>query len=62
MDGEGLTVDDSNIAWKTDVDKMFAAVLATFFNTLPQLRGGGTINGTLKVMASTTLPCNATIA
>ncbi len=50
LNGEEVSIDDSNIAWKTDVDDMFADVPTTNFNTVPALRGGATINGTLQVI------------
>jgi hypothetical protein len=44
-----VPVDDANIAWRTDVVNMFADVPAANFNSLPDLRGGGTISGSIQV-------------
>lgn len=49
LNGSALVVDDAHIAWKTDIDKHFPATPATNFNTMPQLRGGGTISDPIKV-------------
>lgn len=59
-DGSLMTVDDANIAWKTDVNKRFPAAPATDFNTIPDLRGGGTVTGPIKVPAKCpSLPVNS---
>ena len=44
-------MDATGIAWKSDVDSKFANVPPSNFNTAPDLRGGGTINGSLQVRA-----------
>ena len=51
MNGSALIIDDTHITWKTDVDKRFPATTALNFNTVPELRGGGTITGPIKVGA-----------
>ncbi|BDA41295.1 ALA-interacting subunit 1 [Coccomyxa sp. Obi] len=48
LNGSALVVDDAHIAWRTDVDKRFTSTPATNFNTVPELRGGGTISGPIK--------------
>ena len=56
----GATLDDQHIAWESDIDHQFGDVAPTNFNTISSLRGGGTLNGTLKV--SPPLPhCNLVI-
>ena len=49
LNGATLSVDDSHIAWPSDINYKFASTAPTNFNTDPPLRGGGTLNGTLKV-------------
>ena len=49
LNGAVLSVDDSHIAWPSDIDYKFANNAPTNFNTDPPLRGGGTLNDTLKV-------------
>ena len=49
LDGAALSVDNSHIAWPSDINYKFANAAPTNFNTDPPLRGGGTLNGTLKV-------------
>ncbi|CAL5228017.1 g11079 [Coccomyxa viridis] len=44
----GATLDDQHIAWESDIDHQFGDVAPTNFNTISSLRGGGTLNGTLK--------------
>lgn len=44
-----MLVDASDIAWDSDVKSKYADVPPSNFNTAPDLRGGGTINGTLQV-------------
>lgn len=51
LNGAVLTVDDSHIAWPSDIDYKFANNAPTNFNTDPPLRGGGTLNDTLKVIS-----------
>ncbi|CAK0771626.1 hypothetical protein CVIRNUC_003879 [Coccomyxa viridis] len=48
LDGAALSVDNSHIAWPSDINYKFANAAPTNFNTDPPLRGGGTLNGTLK--------------
>ena len=49
LNGAALSVDDSHIAWPSDINYKFANTAPTNFNTDPPLRGGGTLSGTLKV-------------
>ena len=49
LNGTEISVDDSHIAWPSDIDHQFSDVVPINFNTNPALRGGGTLNGTLKV-------------
>jgi len=48
LNGVMLSVDDSHIAWPSDINHKFANEATTNFNTVPAFRGGGTLNGTLK--------------
>lgn len=52
LNGSALVVDDAHIAWRTDIDKRFPSTPATNFNTVPELRGGGSISGPIKVGTS----------
>jgi hypothetical protein len=49
LNGTEMSVDDSRIAWPSDINYKFVDAVPTNFNTEPALRGGGTLNGTLKV-------------
>ncbi len=49
LNGTVVSVDDSHIAWLSDINSQFGDVVATNFNTESALRGGGMLNGTLKV-------------
>ena len=55
LNGAVLGVDDSHIAWPSDINYKFANTVPTNFNTDPPLRGGGTLNNTLKVNSSRVL-------
>ena len=46
---DGAMLDDKHIAWASDIDHQFGDVAPTNFNTVPSLRGGGSLNGTLQV-------------
>lgn len=49
LNGAAVALDDSNIAWKTDINKRFPSANASYFNTVPELRGGNSISGSIKV-------------
>ena len=49
LNGAAVALDDSNIAWKTDINKRFPSANASHFNTVPELRGGNSISGSIKV-------------
>ena len=49
MDGAAVAINDSHIAWKTDINKRFPSAPASHFNTVPALRGGNAISGPIKV-------------
>lgn len=42
--GAGLPVDETGIAWKSDRTKKFGGELPAFFNVIPSLRGGATLD------------------
>ena len=42
-------LDDQHIAWASDIEHQFGGVAPTNFNDDPSFRGGGTLNGTLRV-------------
>ncbi|XRB21202.1 ALA-interacting subunit [Pseudoscourfieldia marina] len=46
--GSPVAVSDKGIAFKTDVDTKYTSKEAKHFNTVPQFRMGGTINGSIK--------------
>ena len=46
---DGAMLDDQHIAWASDIKHQFGDVTPTNFNTVPSLRGGGGLNGTLQV-------------
>ncbi|KAK9906827.1 hypothetical protein WJX75_008713 [Coccomyxa subellipsoidea] len=48
LNGAAVALDDSNIAWKTDINKRFPSANASHFNTVPELRGGNSISGSIK--------------
>ena len=39
---------DSNIAWTSDRTQLYGNYIPSFFNQIPSLRGGATINGTVR--------------
>ena len=41
-------VQDSNIAWTSDRTQLYGNYTPSFFNQIPSLRGGATINGTVR--------------
>ena len=43
-----LTVEQKGIAWRSDVEYRFAAYEPQNFNTVPELRGGGQIDGRVR--------------
>ena len=49
LNGTQMSLDESHIAWPSDINYKFGDVVPTNFNPEPALRGGGTLNGTLKV-------------
>lgn len=42
--GSNITVDETNISWKSDRDVKFGTQLPENFNTVPALQGGGTLD------------------
>lgn len=42
---QGFTLDDSNIAWKSDRNSLYGDYAPSFFNQVPRSRGGGAIQG-----------------